>query len=357
MRASGWTAVLFASGAFLMALLIGPAGVDPLSLLRALWRPDLPGAETARTILLDLRLPRAILAALVGAGLGVSGALLQAYFQNPMAGPYVTGISSGAGLAVAVAVVVAGERAASSTALSLAALAGGISIVAIASSLAERIRARKAETLLLLGLALAAVCSAITSVLLLMMPRGPEGVLFWLMGSLAGASWTAVARVAAALVIGLGLALWHARALDALLWGEDVSRSVGVDLRRARTIVLVAATVPVAASVAACGVIGFLGLMVPHIARGIVGAAHERMLPACAVLGAGLLLAADVVARIVLAPAEMPVGAITSAIGAPFLIWICMRRRNPWDSSASTQRRSSPKDGSSSRKGSTTRHD
>lgn len=325
--------------AFLLSLAVGPAAIGLRELLRGLFDSQAAGSEMVRTLVLDLRLPRAVLAILAGAGLAVGGVLLQAYFQNPMAGPYVVGVSSGAGLAVSIVAVLAGTAAPPQGSVPAAALLGGMGIVVLVAFLAERVRARRTETLLLLGLAIAAICSAITSVLMLTLPRGPEGVLFWLMGSLAGASWNSVAIVAAALVVGFGIGAWNARGLDAILWGDETAQSVGVDVRRARRAMLVASTIPVAASVAACGVIGFLGLMVPHIARGIVGAGHGRLLPTSAIIGAIWLLVADGLARMLLSPAELPVGAITSAVGAPFLVWICLRRRGSWGSSGSTQRK------------------
>jgi len=327
--------------AFLLSLAVGPALIGPRTLLRGLFDPLASGSESARIVLLELRLPRAVLASLAGAGLAIGGVLLQAFFQNPMAGPYVVGVSSGAGLAVAIVAVLAGSSAPPQGSIPAAALVGGIGVVAIVGGLAQRARVHRTVTLLLLGLAVAAICSAITSVLMLTLPRGPEGVLFWLMGSLAGANWDGVALVGVALAVGLMLGLWNARGLDAILWGDETAQSVGVDVKRTRRMMLVAATIPVAASVASCGVIGFLGLMVPHLARGIVGAGHSRLLPASAIIGATWLLVADLLARMILSPAELPVGAITSAVGAPFLVWICLRRRGSWDSSGSTQKRNS----------------
>lgn len=322
-----WIAVLFLGAAFVASLMLGPARVSVAALIQGTLHPNSPEGGLARTLLLDLRLPRTVLACVTGAGLALSGALLQAYFQNPMAGPYVIGVSSGAGLAVSIALLFAGTAGPPAMVVPAAALLGGILVVLAVSVLAERVRGRRTEVLLLLGLAIAAICSAVTSVLLLMLPRGPEGVLFWLMGSLAGAGWGSVAMVGAALVIGGGIGLILNRDLDAILWGDEIARSVGVDVAGRRRMILLAATIPVAASVAACGVIGFLGLMVPHIARGVVGPAHRKLLPLSACLGAGLLLTADILARMLLTPAELPVGAITSAVGAPFLIAICLRRR------------------------------
>lgn len=317
-------ALLLAIGA---SLLFGPAGVPPQDLIRGLVDPESRTADLARSLVLDLRMPRTILAALVGGALSLSGVLLQAYFQNPMAGPYVIGVSSGAGLAVAITALISGAPAAGGLLSVPASLAGGLGIVALVSAIAERIRSRRTETLLLIGLAVSAVCSSVTSVLLLLLPRGPEGVLIWLMGSLTTASWPHSIIVAAGLVPALFLALWNTRAFDAILWGDEIARSVGVDVRGLRRLALVAATLPVAAAVSVTGVIGFLGLMVPHVARGLVGPGHARLLPLAIVLGAAWLVAADTIARTLIAPAEIPVGAITSAVGAPFLVWICYRRR------------------------------
>ena len=327
MRLRLWMVGLATCLVFIAALLLGPAGIRPGELLRGLADSEARNAQIARTLVWDLRLPRALLAALVGAALAISGALLQAYFQNPMAGPYVVGVSSGAGLAVAIVTTVAGRVAPSPGHVVWASLVGGLAVVLFVAALARRVRSGRTEILLLIGLAVAAICSAVTSVLLLLLPRGPEGVLMWLMGSFSAASWWGSALVAGGLAVGLCIGLLHARSLDAILWGDETARSVGVDVGRTRALTLVGATIPVAAAVATCGVIGFLGLMVPHLARGIVGAGHARLLPLCALIGAGWLVLADILARLLLAPAELPVGAITSAVGAPFLVWICLRRR------------------------------
>ncbi len=319
------------TGVFLAALFlsvaVGPAGIGMREVVRAIFGPQGSADETSRIVVWELRLPRVVLASLVGAALAVGGVLLQAFFQNPMAGPYVVGVSSGAGLTVAVVAALAGTAAPPAGAIPVAALIGGLGVVAVVSLLSGRAQARRTETLLLLGLAIAAVCSAITSVLLLTLPRGPEGVLQWLMGSLAGAGWGKNILVGSAVVLGSVLAMWNSPGLDAILWGDETARSVGVEVKQLRRLILLAATLPVAASVAAGGVIGFLGLMVPHVARGIFGPRHARLVPASMLIGATWLLIADLGARMLLEPAELPVGAITSAVGAPFLVWICLRRR------------------------------
>ncbi|MFB3907731.1 MAG: FecCD family ABC transporter permease [Candidatus Eisenbacteria bacterium] len=355
MRRTVGLLLLALAGAFLASLLFGPANVPPSRILAGLLDPGRPESETARILVRDLRLPRAIAAVLSGAALAISGALLQSYFANPMAGPYVTGVSSGAGLAVAVVAVVAGSGGPPSWATPAAALAGALLLVSLVAFAASRSRSSRTETLLLIGLAVASIGSALMSILLLHLPRGPEGVLFWLMGSLASSTGAGNALLAIALGVGLLAGLWHARALDAILWGDETARSVGVEVRRTRALALIAATILAAASVATCGVIGFLGLMAPHIARGLVGPGHGRLLPASALVGAVTLLLADLGARLLLAPAELPVGAITSAVGAPFLIWISLRRRGSWDSSAGTRRRSSPKRTSTSSEAPTTK--
>jgi iron complex transport system permease protein len=328
-HARAWfaTIVIGAIVVFIASLLLGPARISPEDLIRGVIDSTASNSGAARTLFWDLRLPRTALAAANGAALAVSGALLQAYFQNPMAGPYVIGVSSGAGLAVAIVAAVAGATGPSPASTPIASLAGGLAIVGLVAAASRRSRSGRTETILLLGLAISAICSSITSVLLLLLPRGPEGVLFWLMGSLASARWSGVALSSGGLLVAILFALWRARDLDAILWGDDVARSVGVDVGRVRGLALIMATVPAAASVASCGVIGFLGLMVPHLAREISGAEHQRLIPLSAILGATWLMIADLIARQILAPAELPVGAITSAVGAPFLAWMCLRRR------------------------------
>jgi iron complex transport system permease protein len=314
-----------AAAAFL-SLLLGPVPLSPARIVQALLHrtPDDPAVP----LLLQIRLPRILLSLLVGAAVSISGALLQAFFQNPMAGPYVVGVSSGAGLA-AVAVITLGLSFhwGPLDGVTLGAFLGGMAAVSLVYALARRIRSLRSEGLLLIGIAVGAVFSALTSVLLLRTPEGTQTALLWMLGSFATAQWSLVVMVALVLATAGAGSLLLSRDLNLLLWGEDVASSQGSPVRRTQAWVLVLSSLLAAASVAACGVIGFVGLMVPHLARGFLRTVdHRFVLPGSALIGALLVLLADDLARAALAPTELPVGAITSACGAPFLVWLVVRR-------------------------------
>ena len=308
------------------ALLVGAARIAPGRLFVSLLHPGL--ADPTDHILLELRLPRVVLGALAGAALALSGALLQAFFQNPMAGPYVVGVSSGAGL-TAVAAMTLGFtfRFGPFDLVAVAAFAGGIGSVALVYALARRVRFLQSEGLLLIGIAVGAVFSALTSVFLVFSREGIQAALMWMLGTFSGAEWSKVWALLGALIVGGAGSLWLGRDLNLLLWGDDVAQSLGCPVRAVRRWILILSSLLAAASVAACGVVGFVGLMVPHLARGFLRTAdHRYVLPGSALLGAVLTVAADTLARTVAAPLELPVGAVTSALGAPFLVWLVVRR-------------------------------
>lgn len=308
------------------SLLVGAAPVSPGHVMRALLHPA--PDDPAVPVLFQIRFPRVALAALVGAGLSVSGTLLQAFFQNPMAGPYVVGVSSGAGLAAVAAMTLGlSLRWGPFDSVALAAFLGGLAAVGLVYALARRIRFLQAEGLLLIGIAVGAVCSAITSLLLVFSKDGPQAALFWMLGSFATARWQMSGVMALTLAVAGLPALFLSRDLNVLLWGEDVASSLGSPVRRVRGWVLLLSSLLAAAAVSACGVIGFVGLMEPHLARGFLRTVdHRFVLPGSALIGAIIVLLADALARTVLAPIELPVGAITNAVGAPFLVWLVVRR-------------------------------
>ena len=308
------------------ALLVGAARIAPGRLFASLLHPG--SADPTDRILLELRLPRVVLGALAGAALALSGALLQAFFQNPMAGPYVVGVSSGAGL-TAVAAMTLGLtfRWGPFDLVAVAAFAGGIGSVALVYALARRVRFLQSEGLLLIGIAVGAVFSALTSVFLVFSRDGIQAALMWMLGTFSAAEWSKVWALLGALIVGGAGSLWLGRDLNLLLWGDDVAQSLGCPVRAVRRWILILSSLLAASSVAACGVVGFVGLMVPHLARGFLRTAdHRFVLPGSALLGAVLTVAADTLARTVAAPLELPVGAVTSALGAPFLVWLVVRR-------------------------------
>jgi iron complex transport system permease protein len=317
----------------IVSLFLGAAPVAPGKVIRSLLTPT--AGDPVVSLLYTIRLPRVLLALLVGAALSISGALLQAFFQNPMAGPYVVGVSSGAGLA-AVAVITLGlSRRWGPFDLTVpAAFAGGVVAVALVYALARRIRFLQAEGLLLIGIAVGAIFSALTSVLLLYRGEGTQQALFWMLGSFASSRWSTTGMVALVLAgAGFG-SMCYSRHLNALLWGEEIAQSLGTPVRKVRAWVLLLSSLLSASAVAACGVVGFVGLMVPHLARGYLRTVdHRFVIPGSALIGALLVLLADGLARALVPPIELPVGAITSVFGAPFLVWLVVRRHHRMEGS------------------------
>lgn len=278
-------------------------------------------------IIWDIRLPRTLLALIVGGSLALAGALMQAFFRNPLAGPFVVGVSSGAAFGAVLAMILGWNIVlAGVSTVPLCAFAGGLGVVLLVGLVYARSRRARAETLLLTGIAIGSILSAVTSLIMISSQEMLQSVLFWLLGSLASARWTHVGWVLPFFILGAVPALLLGRDLNALLWGDDVARSLGVSVRRVRFLVLGCATLLASAAVAVSGIIGFLGLMVPHIARFSVGSSHNRVLPLSLILGAVLLISADLVARKLWAPTELPIGAITAILGAPFLAYLANRK-------------------------------
>lgn len=273
------------------------------------------------TIVWDLRLPRVALAALVGAALALSGAALQGLFRNPLADPYVLGVSAGGALGAALALV-AGAPALAPLAAGAGAFVAGLFVLGFARAQGGL----ALDSVLLAGVAVGLTLSAALSLVLVQAGDRAGDVLVWLMGHLGGKGWTPVAWVGGATTLG-GALLWlRAADLDALLLGEDVARSLGVRVEAAKLMLLAVSAVLVAGAVAFCGLIGFVGLVVPHLARFAVGPLHGRLLPLAAVLGAGTLVWADAAARALFA-VELPVGVITGLLGGPVFLLLLSGRR------------------------------
>lgn len=284
------------------------------------------GLEPQEGIVLRIRLPRAVLAVLVGALLAISGCVMQAFFRNVMAGPYLVGVSSGAALGAVLAMLLGwGFRFWMFSTVPLTAFVFALAVVVLVYLLNRRRGKLHTEGLLLTGIAIASAIAAVVSLLMVMSHHSIHQVLFWLLGSLSAARWAHVEIILPYAVVGMAVILILARDLDLLLWGDVTGASLGVPVERTRTVLLAAASLMTAAAVAVSGVIGFVGLMVPHIARFLVGAMHRRLVPASALLGGLLLLWADVLARTLWAPTELPLGAITAIVGAPFLVYLCTR--------------------------------
>jgi iron complex transport system permease protein len=324
--------------ALLAGLLLGPAAVSPSGMLTVLQdtlglAPLPPEYLRDSAILGVVRAPRVLLAALIGGGLACAGAVMQGLFRNPLADPGLIGVSSGAALAAATAIVL-GPTLFGRTAgllgmwlLPMAAFLGGLAATFLVARLGTREGVVGVATLLLAGVAVATVCNAMLGLLIFSADdRQLRDVNFWLFGSLAGARW-AQTPAAALLVLGPCLALLTlARQLDALALGEREAFHLGVPVETTKRVAVALAAVAASAGVAFAGLIGFVGLVVPHLIRLGFGADHRVVLPCSALLGAALLVLADLAARSLAAPAELPVGVITALLGAPFFLWLLRRR-------------------------------
>ncbi|MEM7736384.1 MAG: iron ABC transporter permease [Deinococcota bacterium] len=288
------------------------------------WRP------VEEQIVWEFRLPRVLLAAIVGAALSVSGTVLQAMVRNPLADPYILGISSGASIA-AVAVITLGSMALGGVSVSIAAFLGSLSAMVLVYFLAQQ-RGRVTPTrLILAGVAVGYVLQAFTSYLVLRaaQPGGSAvaSVLYWLAGNLGGAKWQYLGTPALILAVASIWLLARARPLNALLAGDESAVGLGINLERFRQELFVVTSLLVGVAVAISGAIGFVGLMIPHIVRFLVGADHRRVLPTAALLGAVYLVLTDLLSRVIIAPSELPVGIVTAALGGPFFLWLLRRGR------------------------------
>jgi len=317
-----------------LALVVGPSNQPLSTVLEVLgdglrhWLLGEPLPETgAHTIVLDIRLPRLLLAVIVGACLTLAGAIMQALFQNPMADPYILGVSSGAALGAVAAMMLGIEVAmAGLTAVPLLAFAGAVGVTALVYILSQRGGRVHTATLLLTGIAVGSLVAAITSFLMLTQDRDLHVVMSWLLGSLAGRRWLHVAAATPQLLIGAAVAIIMARPLNVLLLGDETAANLGVNVQATKRGLLVVSSLLAAAAVAVSGIIGFVGLIVPHIARLVVGPDHRILLPISALTGAALVVLADVLARVVLAPTELPIGIITAILGCPFFLYLLHRQ-------------------------------
>lgn len=283
--------------------------------------------DTTLTILFRLRLPRVLLAMAVGASLSIAGAGFQGFFRNPLADPYVIGASSGAALGAALAIVLSLPALGPLSSTSLCAFIGAL-VATFAAFGISRFAGDPppAVALLLAGTALSAFFSAVLSLVLVIKDKDMHRVYYWLLGGLGLTSWPELLTAVPVMLIGGIMVYIASRPLDILIQGDDVAQSLGIDVRRLRFLVAVGASLAAAAAVASAGIIGFVGLIAPHAMRIIVGPNHRRLLPASALGGALLVLVADIVSRTIVAPLELPIGIITSIIGAPFFIYLLFKR-------------------------------
>ena len=313
---------LLAAG--LLDLSFGPAGLPFGQILRAIagW----PVSPMVHTIVLGIRLPRVVLGALVGGGLALSGAVLQGLFRNPLADPGLIGVSAGAAFGAVVAIAL-GVAAAGLWTLPLWAFGGALLATALVYLLAVRHGRTPVLTLILAGVAVSALFGAGTTAVLTLNigNTAAQFMLAWLYGSLDGALWRQDAVLAAFVLPGGLLMVFFARELNLLATGQEGAAALGVPVEAAQRILLALAALVTAAAVAASGIIAFVGLMVPHLLRRLIGPDHRLLLPACLLGGGAFLVLADLVARVVIAPAEINLGVVTAVLGVPFFLYLLRR--------------------------------
>ncbi len=313
------------AGLLLVAVAVGSTPFSLAQILGAFTSSDT--TSPVSRIVLDLRLPRALLAVIVGAGLGMVGAVLQTLTRNDLADPFLFGLSSGAAAGAVFVITVTGNFLGFWT-LPLAAFAGGLIASLIVLSLFGRLSRQSASQMVLAGLAVSFLLLSLTNYLIFAGDqRAAHSVLFWTLGGLGLANWDVLPIALAGLAaIGILVLLAH-RQMDALLAGDEAAETMGISVTRFRQAAFLVCAFATASFVALTGVIGFIGLMVPHLARGVVGPLHGSMMLTSAVIGACLLLSSDIAARTLLAPQELPIGVLTTSVGAVFVLVLVHRQK------------------------------
>lgn len=324
------------AGAFLLSLLIGSVSI-PLQDILQILRGAEPARATWTTIILDFRLPKALTALLAGAALGVSGLQMQTLFRNPLADPFVLGISSGASLGVALvvlsvgttgAILLAGLGLAGDFGLTVAAILGAGLALLVVTLVAARVQS--VMTLLILGLMFGAGVSALVSLLMYFsIAERVQAYINWTFGSFGGVTWKQMPIFIPVILLGLTGAFFLSKPLNALLLGESYARSMGMNIRRARLAIVFSTALLAGCVTAFCGPIGFLGIAVPHLCRAVFSTSdHRTLIPATILLGGTLALAADLIAQAPGSQIVLPLDAVTTLLGAPVVIWVILRQRN-----------------------------
>lgn len=326
-RAPFLSSLLLLLIALLLSLAVGSVFISPAELWRVITGTS--SSEIFQTIFLDIRLPRTILIALVGAALAGSGAAYQGLFRNPLADPYLIGVAAGAGLGAVMAMSIRWPYTTLGLlAIPMAAFISGLLTVYIVYTIAHIGGSVPTTNLILAGVAVSSFAVALTSFLMLKSTNEVRRAIGWLLGGVSLVSWEATLVLIPYLSIGLGTLILGGYALNLLQFGDDQAAQMGLHVRRAKLVIIVAASLVTAAAVSFAGIIGFVGLIVPHIARIWWGVDYRRLIPLSIIGGAAILLFADVLARVVIAPQELPVGIVTALAGAPFFLWVLRRAKN-----------------------------
>ncbi len=307
---------------------LGAVAIPPRHIIQIMVHQIIPAVDgdwlsSHEQILMSIRLPRVILAVLVGAALGIAGTTLQGVLQNPLADPYLIGLSSGAALGASIAIIISKSIGAGGyTLVPVFAFIGGITSLLIVFTLARRGGRMTVTNLILAGVATSAFFSAVVSLLIVLHGDRMEQIIFWMMGGLGQATWRSAAIVFVYLIPGSIVIFIYSRALNIMILGDTTAHFLGLHVEAVKKLLLVSATLITAAAVSVTGLIGFVGLIVPHMFRRIVGADHRILLPAAALGGAILMVVADTIARTAMIPREIPVGVITALCGAPFFLYL-----------------------------------
>lgn len=312
--------------ALFLSLAIGSVFLSPAELMAAIMGH---GTQLADSILWKIRLPRTVLIALTGMALGGSGTAYQGLFRNPLADPYLIGVASGAGLGAVIAMSIKWPYTFwGLMAIPMAAFVGALLTVTIVYFLARVGKTAPTTNLILAGVAISSFATSLTSFLMLHSEGELRRAMGWLMGGSIQLGWTSTLAILPYIVIALGVLTMNGYVLNLLQFGDDQAQQLGLNVARTKTILLIAASLATAAAVSFAGIIGFIGLIVPHTMRLWFGGDYRRLIPLSIIGGATALLISDVIARIVLAPQEIPVGIVTALAGAPFFLWILRRVKN-----------------------------
>ena len=318
--------------ALVLSVAAGAVALPPLALLQRVlerltgWVLLVDWPQSFEVIVFRIRLPHTILVTLTGAALAGSGAAYQALFRNPLADPYLIGVASGAGLGAVAAMALREQGFALGLyGVPLGAFGGALLTVGVVYTLAHLRRGEATTTLILAGIAVSSFATALTSYLMLRSQGELHRAVAWLLGGATLDGWEPVLAALPYIVLGLGTLLASGYAMNVLQFGEEQAGQLGLPVRRVKLLIILAASLATAAAVAFSGIIGFIGLIVPHLARLLWGADYRRLLPLSVLGGASALLLADLLARLVLAPQELPVGIITALAGAPFFLWVLLR--------------------------------
>ncbi|WP_455477651.1 FecCD family ABC transporter permease [Bartonella sp. B41] len=328
--------VVFLIFSVLGGLLNGASNTSFIDLLYTIYTQNFFESSKTRNylVLIDIRLPRVILGLLVGAALSVSGVLMQGLFRNPLADPGIVGVSAGASLGAILAIVI-GIAFPSSLApfleqykVIIGAFFGGLLSTIILYTIATHHSCTSIATMLLAGIALGALSSAVIGTLIFIAnDQQLRDITFWNLGSLAGATWLKVWLVFPFICVGVLFSPFLSRALNALSLGEEVAGHIGFHIQRVKNISILLVALMCGSAVSVSGGIGFIGIVVPHIVRQLIGSDHRYLIPCSALLGSSLLIFADTFARLIVAPAELPIGIVTALFGAPFFLWILIYKR------------------------------